>query len=324
MFTIKNRRAFPSTTGIYSIGFINSNKVYVGSTFRNKGRFRSQRGFRWRWGFHIAQLRSHTHHSIKLQRAYNKYGEDNLYFSILEITDNRDLEPVYMDKFDSVKGGYNMVHYSENSFDRTVPEETKDILRRYGKERRDKLSPRVVELFNQGYNKREIAAILGKCFQTIEVILEEAGMEGYMKRPKPIYEYNSDGDITNIWPTMKKSGISFQRKDLTSLDKVKDKFYSYLQLNRDEFVIKRDMLLEAEKQKKQELYDRVIRKDRSWCKPYVKITQKTREGEIVNSWTSIKEVRKIFGEIGANSIRHVMAGLKKSYKGYLWEGEKAA
>jgi len=61
-------------SGIYQIRNLIDNKIYVGSAvdFNN----RKKR--------HLLNLRKQTHHSILLQRAYNKYGSENFVFEVLK------------------------------------------------------------------------------------------------------------------------------------------------------------------------------------------------------------------------------------------------
>jgi group I intron endonuclease len=63
------------TIGIYKIQSLNNpNRCYIGSA---KNIFH-------RWQLHLYQLIRNKHHSIKLQRHFDKYGEVDLQFSILE------------------------------------------------------------------------------------------------------------------------------------------------------------------------------------------------------------------------------------------------
>lgn len=67
-------RTFVPMTGIYKIqSTINSNRIYIGSAIDIKKR----------WNGHLRQLRSNCHHSKKLQNHVNKYGIDDLEFSII-------------------------------------------------------------------------------------------------------------------------------------------------------------------------------------------------------------------------------------------------
>jgi len=64
-------------SGVYKIVNILDDKVYVGS-----GQY-----IEIRWSDHKSQLRKNIHHSIHLQRAWNKYGEDQFKFEIIELTE---------------------------------------------------------------------------------------------------------------------------------------------------------------------------------------------------------------------------------------------
>lgn len=90
-------------SGIYCIKNIITNKVYVGST----------KNFKKRWNTHLKDLRAGKHSSIKLQRSYNKHGEDKFVFEIIELVEYDkdvivDKENYYMQYFDSKANGYNI------------------------------------------------------------------------------------------------------------------------------------------------------------------------------------------------------------------------
>ena len=95
---------------IYQIRNKVNNKIYIGSTNNLKRR----------WESHIYQLKNNMHHSIKLQKAWNKYGEDNFEFSIIEEfnSDNEDdkyiKEQYYLDLYESYTDkGYNMSNIAD-------------------------------------------------------------------------------------------------------------------------------------------------------------------------------------------------------------------
>lgn len=108
--TIKYSKEELSQTGIYAIVHRESGKVYIGSAGNS---------FRQRWQQHKHQLRKGRHHSILLQRAWNKYSEFAFDFKILEIVpkdewlDNQyltDVEQTWLDStqaYDPEKG-YNI------------------------------------------------------------------------------------------------------------------------------------------------------------------------------------------------------------------------
>lgn len=79
-------------SGIYKILNKSNNKCYIGSTVN----------FSNRKYLHFSRLKRGRHHSIILQRAYDKYGIDNFQFIILEECKNDNLlerEQYYFDKY---------------------------------------------------------------------------------------------------------------------------------------------------------------------------------------------------------------------------------
>lgn len=62
-------------TGVYTITNLITNKIYVGSATKD---------FKIRWRIHLSNLRLNRHHSKYLQSSFNKHGESNFRFEILE------------------------------------------------------------------------------------------------------------------------------------------------------------------------------------------------------------------------------------------------
>lgn len=95
---------------IYSIINSTNDKRYIGQTIN----------FQNRKTTHLRDLRKGTHHSAKLQNAWNKYGEENFIFEVTTIKDTSFLElyqkEVDMIKlYDSYRNGYNMTIGGEGS-----------------------------------------------------------------------------------------------------------------------------------------------------------------------------------------------------------------
>lgn len=89
--------------GVYMILNTINNKVYIGSSNNIKSRF----------SHHRASLNKNEHHSIHLQRAWNKYGADAFIFQVIEECEESVLlkrEQYYMDYYKSYdfKYGYNI------------------------------------------------------------------------------------------------------------------------------------------------------------------------------------------------------------------------
>ena len=88
-------------SGIYYIKNLVNDKMYVGQT----GDFTN------RWAHHRNDLKNGKHHNVKLQNAWNKYGEDNFEFGVLEECEPDKLnerETYWIEHYDSLKNGYNL------------------------------------------------------------------------------------------------------------------------------------------------------------------------------------------------------------------------
>jgi group I intron endonuclease len=90
-------------SGVYQIRCLANGKLYIGSTADLANR----------WGTHRHYLAKGTHHSVKLQRAWNKYGADAFVFEVLELTfpwATVEVEQRYLDEFRTFEPttGYNV------------------------------------------------------------------------------------------------------------------------------------------------------------------------------------------------------------------------
>lgn len=87
---------------VYQIVNVINCKRYVGSSVNVDER----------WKVHLRCLRKGIHVSSKLQRAWNKYGEDNFFFIILEycdVSERNYIEQYWINDLDSYHNGYNCV-----------------------------------------------------------------------------------------------------------------------------------------------------------------------------------------------------------------------
>jgi group I intron endonuclease len=86
---------------IYKIVNIKTNKIYVGSTSNFKRRKRQ----------HLLHLKQNKHHSIKLQRSYNKHGKENFIFEIIQDNIPEEhvtaFENLWIKSYNSYTNGYN-------------------------------------------------------------------------------------------------------------------------------------------------------------------------------------------------------------------------
>lgn len=115
----------PSTSGIYRIVCTANKKFYLGSS----------NNLHQRWFEHRGYLRNNRHHSILLQRAWNKYGETSFVFEILEWVLPMFLlerEQYWLDKLKPMdpRKGYNISSCARAGFfGRTHSEQTREKLR---------------------------------------------------------------------------------------------------------------------------------------------------------------------------------------------------
>ena len=96
--------------GVYSIYCERNKKIYIGSSIN----------ILKRWSHHKDDLRSNTHHSKHLQRAWNRYKEESFVFKILEETSMEERinrEQFYIDLFKSYlrQNGFNLYPKAEGS-----------------------------------------------------------------------------------------------------------------------------------------------------------------------------------------------------------------
>jgi group I intron endonuclease len=104
--------------GIYKIENLINNKIYIGSSINiNDRKYK-----------HFWMLRKNIHDNNHLQNSYNKFGEENFNFGVLELCDINDLvtlENKYIElyKADDLEFGYNLAKVNEfrrNTFNDTV------------------------------------------------------------------------------------------------------------------------------------------------------------------------------------------------------------
>lgn len=112
-------------SGIYLIKNIINNKVYIGSAINIDKR----------WKHHKKDLAKGKHHSCLLQRAWDKYGEQNFKFEIIEEVQNPvhllSYEQVFLDYYKSYEDdkGYNICKIAGSRYGLKSSKETKQKLR---------------------------------------------------------------------------------------------------------------------------------------------------------------------------------------------------
>lgn len=106
--------------GVYKITNNINGKVYIGQSINIKAR----------WKDHIHALNRNDSRCTLLQRAWNKYKQENFFFEILELCSEDMLDEVetkYIDMYDACKNGYNIE--SGGNVNKHLSDETKQKLR---------------------------------------------------------------------------------------------------------------------------------------------------------------------------------------------------
>jgi len=106
-------------TGIYKIKNTINDNIYIGSA-KNINR---------RWDRHRCGLRNNKHENIILQRVWNKYGEENFIFEVIEICEIKELlelEQKYLD----LKPQYNIGMIASGGDNLTNNPNRNDIIKR--------------------------------------------------------------------------------------------------------------------------------------------------------------------------------------------------
>lgn len=107
-------------SGIYKIESISHpERIYIGSAVNINKRGR----------IHLSRLRKNKHHSIKLQHHYNKYGEDDLIFSIILGCEKEDLIRHEQFFIDSYNPWFNVCQTAGGRLGTTHSTETKEKIR---------------------------------------------------------------------------------------------------------------------------------------------------------------------------------------------------
>lgn len=161
---LKANTEYSFKAGIYRISCTANGKSYIGSSVN----------ILERWREHISHLRAGAHHSIYLQRCYNKYGEDSIKFEVLAILEEfnaellRLVEYVYIEKLHPEFNTLVPVetNISEN-WKRKISESTKKLYEkgyinpRFNTGKRYKVLDHQGNILKENEVIREVAVLLG-------------------------------------------------------------------------------------------------------------------------------------------------------------------
>lgn len=188
-------------SGVYEITNLINNKIYIGSSINIKKR----------WKDHILLLKNQKHINVHLLNAWNKYGEENFSFSIIEeiypkekenrkdfIYRVREREFYYIDKFNATnsKIGYNLSKKTQGSDSCGIRAENFDKN-------------------SKNYTREQFVQML-YLFTTTDISIAEISRITGVKSNcvYAVYYRNSAKDLTE--------GFVFQKRNKIELEKIKN------------------------------------------------------------------------------------------------------
>lgn len=181
------RRSVSDDSGIYCILNKLNQKRYIGQTYSIKNRF-----YR-----HKKELRKNAHHNNHLQSAWNKYGEENFEFSVIEYCEVdllNEREAYWINFYDSFKDGYNQ---TTGDIGCRGYKHTKEELIKM----RARFNPKAVCQLDENFNiikKWESISLIAKTLGVYrQAILNCCEKQGHVKSVKGFIWVYED-DINNI------------------------------------------------------------------------------------------------------------------------------
>jgi group I intron endonuclease len=318
IYTILDQKNFPTTTGVYSIYFKNckSNKIYIGSASRSENK-KSENGFYDRWSTHICRLKNKTSGNPILQNAYNKYGQDNMIFNILEECPPSDClikEQYYIDKFNSYIFGYNARPLSNNNKGFKQTEYQKKQVRNKYKEIRNSYVNDIKFLYNSGKTTREISQTLKISRGVISKIFDENNITprklmDYTK--KKIYQFDLNGIFIKEWESVNSCSreLNFNIHGIhrvlqNKCSHFKNFYFSFEKLKSDTVLKNIQFFTIKSKNRK-----------------YLNITQFDKNNNKIKTWRDVKEIVEFYNFSNSKGICQALRTENNYYKNFHWKLE---
>lgn len=178
------------SSGIYQIqSIIKPERIYIGCSINIPNR----------WHDHLKTLKQNKHCNSKLQNHYNKYGKNDLVFSILVLCDKDDLLIVEQYYIDVTNPYFNICKIAGITLGYKHTEETKKYLSkiRMGK---DPWNKNKTGIYSEEMLSKMSLLRLGKK-QTKQQINHASDA-----RRKPILQYDKDNGFVKEWDSAKTAG----------------------------------------------------------------------------------------------------------------------
>lgn len=324
VYTLQDKDKYPKVVGIYKIYFANSinGKCYIGSSSSLNGKYS---GVRTRWLAHSALLRRNKHYSKKLQNAYNKYGETNMIFELLEECSGDmilDRENFYIKELNCYRNGYNSRPTSNSHKGFKIPRYVIDKVNQTKRLKRIPYENDVLCLFSENKNASKVSRILGISLAVTLKILSDHDIEvrNGLYKVKRVYMYDINGNFISEWGSAKECADFYGYKSHATISHVasgkqisyKNHWFNYDKISKEEAVIKINQRILKGK-KKMSNPDRLILKN---------IHQYDISGNLIKIWTTSRDIKEYYRIPNISPISAVFNGKKSHYKGYVWKKEE--
>ena len=258
-------------SGIYQIKNTLNNKKYIGSSKNLQKRLYE----------HKRTLKLGTHHSIKLQRAWNKYGDNNFIFEVLLECDCNDLIKNEQKYFDLYKPEYNILEIASSTIGHKHSMETKVKIGLKSKGRLHTIE-----------SKKKISDA-------------NKGKKLTNEHKKIIKEHNLGKKHT----AESRENMSLAKKGSLSSERAKE-LNKKGQIGRIYKPHSEETKLNLSKKQKELGNSRPRLKN---------IQQFSMNGDLIKIWKDSKEIIEFFNMSNISPISKVINGIEKSYKGYIWK-----
>lgn len=175
-------------SGIYIITNIVNNKSYIGSSLDYKQRLRQ----------HKYSLRNNKHYNKHLQSSFNKYGEENFTFNLLELCSNlieRETFHIYNKNVLNPLYGYNKATNIENTSGYKMSEYSRKKMSLSKKG--SKMHPNT--------KKALIEANRNRVYNTSHLRTNEVIDKISKSLMKPILQYDLNGNFIKEWTSVKEA-----------------------------------------------------------------------------------------------------------------------
>lgn len=219
--------------GIYKITSLSNGKIYIGQSKNLSERYKS----------HLYNLRNNKHGNSHLQSAYNKYGEMNFEYSIIEeclLEDLNEREIYWIgstrfnDLFNKKEGGNSRFKFSDSTIElmrkintgRKQSKETIDkrVAKNKGKKRTDEFRKLMSDKYKGIPQPKERVEKMRKTKTGSSMPIEQR-MARIGMGAKPICQYELNGNFIREFTSAKQAGnvLGIVKGDITQVCKGKRK-----------------------------------------------------------------------------------------------------